>query len=162
MNPSSLHKILVKFVEVVYFQHIFRLLQPPILPKTDLLANRNFSSIHLNIDNSSRDVGRCFCNLCQRSWNKKKDGIDSSPESCNGKIKLQLCSLSLTISSSLSLHLILSILVSSYWPLLLVRTMFQKSVIHLIYSFTTLIVMNFYTLWTFSSLILLTFFVFIF
>ena len=157
-NPSSLHKILVKFVEVVYFEQIFRLHEPPTLPKTNLLANRHFSSIHLSIDNSSRDVGRYFCDLCQFSWNKKKNGIDSSPESCNGKIKPQLSSLSLTISVSLSLHLILSILVSSFWPLLLLRTMFQKSLIHLIYNFTTFIV----ALWTFSSLILLTFFVFIF
>ena len=50
---------------------------------------------------------------------QEKNGIDSSPESCNGKIKPQLSSLSLTISVSLSLHLILSILVSSFWPLLL-------------------------------------------
>ena len=49
MNPSSPHKIHVKFVEVVYFQQIFRLQQPPTLPKMDLLANRHFSSIHLNI-----------------------------------------------------------------------------------------------------------------
>ena len=91
----------------------------------------------------------------------KQKRNDSCPESCNGKVKPQCSSLSsLTISFSLSLHMTLSILVSSFFLTTTANYVSKKFYIfnlqfHNFYS----CVINFTF---FSYLILLAFFVFIF
>ena len=72
--------------------------------------------------------------IVKRSWwlllyfvptllKEERNVINSSPESCNGKVKPQLSSLSFSkISFSLLLHFVLSILAPSFWLLLPLQT----------------------------------------
>ena len=75
MNPSSLRKIFVKFVEVVSFQQTFRLDQPPTLLKTNRLIGvfQVFTEILTAVQEILVAISVIFANALEtrKKWNRQ-------------------------------------------------------------------------------------------
>ena len=75
MNPSSLRKIFVKFVEVVSFQQTFRLDQPPTLLKTNRLIGvfQVFTEILTAVQEILVATSVIFANALEtrKKWNRQ-------------------------------------------------------------------------------------------
>ena len=75
MNPSSLRKIFVKFVEVVSFQQTFRLDQPPTLLKTNRLIGvfQVFTEILTTVQEILVATSVIFANALEtrKKWNRQ-------------------------------------------------------------------------------------------